>query len=211
MLLIIKHYLMEKSREKKYNELISLLDLKQGTSILDIGVNDQEYSPVDNYFEKRYPYPKDITVLSIQELDQFPQRYPEISSVYYKGGTFPFDNKSFDVVISNAVIEHVGSTNKQIEFVNEMLRVGKKVYFTTPAKEFPLEIHTNFPFIHWLSKKLFNKIVTLLGKEWASGNYMNLLSKKYLKKVITASKASTSQIIIHKIGPFPLHYIVIVQ
>lgn len=79
---------MERSRERKYHELLTLLDIKKGTSILDIGVNDQEYSPVDNYFEKKYPHQKDITVLSIQKLNQFPQRYPLISTVYYEGGVF---------------------------------------------------------------------------------------------------------------------------
>lgn len=128
-----------------------------------------------------------------------------------KGGCFPFSDKQFAVVISNAVIEHVGGHNEQVQFLNEMLRVGSKVYFSTPAKEFPLEIHTNFPFIHWLPKQYFDKIITYAGKPWASGNYMNLLFKTNLKKVIAASNAHEFQIIVHKFGPFPLHYIVVAQ
>lgn len=201
---------MERSRKKKYNELLTLLDLKERTSILDIGVNDQEYSPVDNYFEKRYPHPKNITVLSIQELIQFPKRYPKISTVVYRGGSFPFKDKSFSVVISNAVIEHVGSRNDQIFFINEMLRVGKKIYFSTPAKEFPIEIHTNYPIIHWLPKHFFNQIVNFSGKKWASGNYMNLLSRKNLQQLLATSNATKYRIITHSLG-FPLHYIVVAQ
>ena len=78
-------------------------------------------------------------------------------------------------------------------------------------KEFPLEIHTNFPFIHWLPKQYFDKIITYAGKPWASGNYMNLLFKENLTKVIAASNAHEFQIIVHKFGPFPLHYIVVAQ
>jgi len=202
---------MKRSREKKYKELLTLLDLKEDTSVLDIGVTNREFSPVDNYFEKRYPYPKNITILSIQELTEFSNRYPEISTVYYKGGVFPFNDQSFSAVICNAVIEHVGSRNNQILFINEMLRVGKKVYFSTPAKEFPIEMHTNYLFIHWLPKQLFNYITYFIGKSWASGDEMNLLSKKSLQQIIAASNADKSQIITHRIGPFPLHYIVVAQ
>jgi hypothetical protein len=113
---------MERSRKKKYKELLTLLDLKEGSSILDIGVNDQEYSPVDNYFEKKYPFPKDITTLSIQEIKYFRQKYPDISPVYYEGGVFPFKDNSFSAVISNAVIEHVGNKNDQLLFINEMTK-----------------------------------------------------------------------------------------
>lgn len=210
MLLATKHFLMERSRKKKYNELLTLLNIKEGTSILDIGVNDQEYSPVDNYFEKRYPHPKDITVLSVNELHQFPKRYPEISTVFYKGGAFPFKDKSFSVVISNAVIEHVGSRDDQTLFINEMLRVGQKIYFSTPAKEFPIEIHTNYPVIHWLPKHFFDQLVSFTGKKWASGNYMSLLSKKSLQQLLATLNATKYQIITHRLG-FPLHYIVVAQ
>jgi len=202
---------MKRSREKKYKELLTLLHIKEDTSILDIGVNNKEFSPVDNYFEKRHPYPKNITVLSVQKLIQFSNRYPEISTVYYGGGVFPFKDQSFSAVISNAVIEHVGSRNNQILFINEMLRVGKKVYFSTPAKEFPIEMHTNYLFIHWLPKQLFNYIANFIGKGWASGDDMNLLSKKSLQQIIATSNAVKFQIITHRIGPFPLHYIVVAQ
>lgn len=207
----IKWSLMQKSRKRKYDDLIELLDIKQGCSVLDIGVADQEYSPVDNYFEKKYPHPHNVTVLSVEKLERFPDNYSNISCVYYKGGVVPFQDKCFNVVISNAVIEHVGQQNEQIQFVNEMLRVGEKVYFTTPAKEFPVEMHTNFPLIHWLPKSSFNKLIFFFGKEWAAGDYMNLLSKNALYQILSASTAKNFKIITHKIGIFPLHYIVVVR
>jgi SAM-dependent methyltransferase len=207
----IKWSFMQKSRKRKYDDLIELLEITKGCSVLDIGVADQEYSPVDNYFEKKYPYPHNITVLSVEKLERFYSNYSNISCVYYKGDVFPFQDKCFNAVISNAVIEHVGQQNEQIQFVNEMLRVGEKVYFTTPAKEFPIEMHTNFPLIHWLPESFFNKLIIFLGKEWAAGNYMNLLSKKALYQILSASTAENFKIITHKIGMFPLHYIVVVR
>lgn len=38
----------------------------------------------------------------------------------------PFDNNSFDAAVSIVTLEHVGDEEKQIQFVNESIRVGKK-------------------------------------------------------------------------------------
>jgi hypothetical protein len=89
-----------------------------------------------------------------------------------------------------------------------MLRVEDVFYFATPAKEFPLETHTNYPFIHWFSDKMFDKIITFLGKAWASGNYMNLLTKRKIEILMRASDATEHTIITHRLGLFPLHYAV---
>lgn len=204
----IKHYLMEKSRRKKYKHIISLTQPNFKTTFLDIGVNDTEYSPFDNYFEKHYSYQHNITALSIIPLDNFPKKYPHVKTIVYDGGVFPFDDNEFSVVISNAVIEHVGIKKEQIDFINEITRVGKQFYFTTPAKEFPVEIHTNFPFIHWLPKTYFNFIVARLGKGWAAGDYMNLLSKNSLQEMLLLSNCKNYKIITHWFGPLPLHYTV---
>lgn len=204
----LRHNLMKRSREKKYNQLLSLAKLSENSSILDVGVADREYSPVDNYFEKKYPYPSHITALSIYPLKEFSKRYPEIKAVTYNGGEFPFQDKKFSLVISNAVIEHVGDFQQQLFFINEMSRVGEQLFFTTPAKEFPIEMHTGYPFIHWLSDATFDNIVKRIGKAWASGNYMNLLTKKKLEQLLTASDVRTFKIFTHRLGLFPLHYTV---
>jgi hypothetical protein len=199
---------MQKSREKKYQEFLLLTKPSKDSKILDVGVADQEYSPFDNYLEQKYPYPHNIKALSMHSLGKFKKKYPDIKTIKYDGDKFPFNGKEFQIVHSNAVIEHVGGFEKQLLFINEMVRVGDIFYFTTPAKEFPIEMHTNYPFIHWLSKKKFNKIVTWLGQEWASGNYMNLLLKRDVEHLLKKSNVREFKILIHKIGPFPLHYAV---
>ena len=204
----IKHYLMGKSREKKYGRFLSLTKPSKDSTILDVGAADKEYSSFDNYLEKRYPYPHRITALSVYPLKEFSKRYLEIKPVTYNGGEFPFEDKQFSLVVSNAVIEHVGSFQKQLLFINEMKRVGYQFFFTTPAKEFPIEMHTNYPFIHWLSDTKFDGIVTWLGKGWASGDYMNLLRKRDIENLLKAVRVREFKIITHRIGPFPLHYTV---
>jgi len=71
----------------------------------------------------------------------------------------PFSSKSFDVVFSNSVIEHVGSQEKQFEFARECSRCGTGYYIQTPNKWFPLDLHTFFLFVHWLPERMFRKAV----------------------------------------------------
>jgi SAM-dependent methyltransferase len=131
--------------------------------------------------------------------------------ITYKGGRFPFEDKQFSIVYSNAVIEHVGEKQEQLLFIKEMRRVGYQIYFSTPAKEFPLELHTNYPFIHWFPKEKFNKVATYLGKEWAAGAYMNLLRKEDITILLEAANVRQYKILTHRLGPFPLHYAVWVR
>lgn len=52
-----------------------------------------------------------------------------------------YPDKSFDVVFSNSVIEHVGDDEKQAQFALEVRRIGKSYWVQTPSKYFPIEAH----------------------------------------------------------------------
>jgi SAM-dependent methyltransferase len=201
-----KEFLMKRSREKKYNYIINTTKPSELSSILDVGCADIEYSLYDNYFEKRYPFPENITALSIYPLEQFKKRYKNIKAVTYDGSAFPFEDKDFSIVISNAVIEHVGGIEDQLFFIKELGRVGQQFVFTTPAKEFPIEIHTNYPFIHWLPASYFDKLISLLGKPWAAGNYMHLLNRHDIESLMQSAKITDYIISTIRFGPFPIHY-----
>ena len=83
------------------------------------------------------------------------QEQSKKQTIQYAGGKFPFSDKEFDWVFSNAVVEHVGDDNAQLLFLNEMMRVAKNVFFTTPNKYFPMESHTNIFFLHWNDERFY--------------------------------------------------------
>jgi len=205
----IKYKLMYRSRSDKLKLFLNDVCSSDSNKVLDVGAADVEYSPFDNFLEKYYPHPEKITALSIFPLVHFSQRYPSVSAVVYQGGRFPFEDNSFDVVHSNAVIEHVGSRDKQIDFVKELARVGKKFFFTTPSRHFIFETHTNIPFFHFLPKHFFDRLLLLLGKEWASGDYMNLLSRKDVEVLMRKACVHKFKIITKRMMGLPLHYFVI--
>jgi hypothetical protein len=91
-----------------------------------------------------------------------------------------------DLVISSAVIEHVGNFKNQTNKVRNMIQLSKKyVIITTPNRFFPVEVHTKLPLIHWLPKKMFRKILLSLRMDYfACEKNLNLLDISELKKIL---------------------------
>lgn len=150
-----------------------------------------------------------ITALGIDTPKEFPLRYPSAKVVQYEGSEFPFSNQEFDICWSNAVIEHVGNTERQVLFIKEIKRVSRKAFITTPNKHFPVELHTRTPLLHYLPKTWFDKYLRLIGKTWASGDYMNLLSKSDLLKLLEKADIMEYRIIANYFFGFPIDYIII--
>ena len=66
----------------------------------------------------------------------------------------PFDSKSFDLVFSNSVIEHVGSYENQEKFANEVRRLSDKYIVQTPSLWFPLEPHSLIPLFQFIPHRI---------------------------------------------------------
>ncbi len=70
-----------------------------------------------------------------------------------------FDDKSFDLVFSNSVIEHVGSFKEQEMMAREMHRVARHGFLQTPNKYFFMEPHFLFPYFQLLPTYVKRKMV----------------------------------------------------
>lgn len=65
----------------------------------------------------------------------------------------PFPDESFDLVISNHVIEHVGDLSDQQDHMRELKRVlrpGAWLYLAMPNRWAPVEPHFKLPLLSWL-------------------------------------------------------------
>lgn len=65
------------------------------------------------------------------------------------GRALPLRGGSVDMVLSNAVIEHVGGEADQVAYLAEHARVGRAWIVTTPNRWFPVESHTSAVLRHW--------------------------------------------------------------
>ena len=150
----IKTFVMKASRNNKIEHFYSLCS--RGDHVLDVGVTNNEHNSHVNLFLNKFRLSdSQYTGLAVEPMDEIRNKHPGKRFVEYAGGRFPFSDNEFDWVFSNAVIEHVGGEEEQIEFINEMMRVSNNVFFTTPNKYFPVEAHTNTLFRHWFSKHFY--------------------------------------------------------
>lgn len=76
----------------------------------------------------------------------------------YDGKRLPVGDQTFDLLISNSVIEHVPLAERT-GLAAEMLRCSRKVVMQTPALEFPIEPHFLMPFLHWCPRGLGSLLV----------------------------------------------------
>ncbi len=172
-----------RSRERKLRLLLEELRPTAETTVLDVGADELGFGEGDgcgtlNFLEELYPWPERITALGLHEGAGFRARYPRIRYVQGDACALPFEDGAFDIVFSNAVIEHVGGRDRQRALVSEALRVGRSVFVTTPNRWFPIEVHTRLPLVHWLPDALSHRVYRALGKGFATENH--LLSRREL-------------------------------
>lgn len=103
----------------------------------------------------------DTVACGLDERTSLPVTYVRADACY-----LPFADKRFDLVFSNAVIEHVGGIQEQSRFIREHVRVGRHWIVTTPNRWFPVEPHTHALFRHyspaWREKRSdkFSRLLT---------------------------------------------------
>lgn len=164
------------ARQKMFDTFMDLIKPDAGSRILDCGVTPDGSLNESNFFEAMYPYVSMVTATSIEEASYLESKYPGLTFVQTAESKLPFADRSFDIVVCFAVLEHVGTRDAQRQFVAELMRVGKRLFLTTPDRAFPIEVHTFIPFIHWLPQPVHQSILRALKLDfWAETKNLNLL------------------------------------
>lgn len=130
-------------RKRRMRRFMREIPLGPDTTILDVGGFPATWEAVPK-LECR------ITILNIDPQAASAPRAEKYDIVIGDGTALPFADRSFSVVFSNSVIEHVGDHAQQAAFAREVSRVGRSLWIQTPAKSFFIEPHLIAPFVHWL-------------------------------------------------------------
>jgi SAM-dependent methyltransferase len=84
------------------------------------------------------------------------------------GVELPYEDGSFDVVLSNHVLEHVGERADQARHLREISRVLSPqgvAYLASPNRWQLLEPHFHVPFLSWLQKGMRSTYLSLWRRE----------------------------------------------
>ena len=143
--------------------------------VLDVGVTDTAWRS-SNFLEAGYPWPERITAVGLEPMPTFEKLFPSVHVVVADGRELPFGRYEFDIGFSNAVIEHVGSREEQRRLVTELVRTCRRVFISTPNAAFPIDPHTLLPFVHWLPRRLRDRVLFWFGQgRWAGESNLNPL------------------------------------
>ena len=141
------------NRNRKAQRLEDIVAAIGAKSVLVVGVQPRQNKPFENIIANRMAAAAEMFVPSgilFEKLDGRAEHSVTWEHFLVADGLFlPFADNAFDLVVSNAVIEHVGDEPEQVAFVAEHVRVGKHWAMTTPNRWFPIEAHTRVFFKHW--------------------------------------------------------------
>jgi ubiquinone/menaquinone biosynthesis C-methylase UbiE len=134
-----------KFRSERLRRMCEICGISENSRILDVGGN--YYT-----FWVYCPIKPRVTILNPNAFSLKCDE-PGFSTMLGDGRALPFESKSFDFVVSNSVIEHLGEWQQQKLLAEEIRRVGRSYWVQTPSRTFFMEPHFLAPFIHFLPKK----------------------------------------------------------
>jgi hypothetical protein len=213
----INHFnFIDRIVKKKRQEMLDIINKKLRDikihDALDIGTTNDSKLSSSNFFCRMFDKIPKHKSISNQKINN-----SRFERCLKKSITSNFSKKAInilksDLVISSAVIEHVGNFKNQTNKVRNMINLSKKyIMITTPNRFFPIEVHTKLPLIHWLPKKMFRKILLFLRMDYfAHEKNLNLLDISELKKILDTFSREISYKIynIHFLG-FVSNFLVI--
>ena len=182
-------------RRQRMRRLVELVNIRSGMRVLDLGGTPAIWEHVSA--------PLEITLLNlpgtlskeVSAILQSPQLRHHTFRVIEGDAcnVAEFGDRSFDLVFSNSVIEHVGPPSKQVEFAHEVLRLGKSYWVQTPSVWFPIEVHSGMPFYwfypSWLRAALIRHWRKHLPAWWADDmDTTRVLSRRRMAELFPSGR-----------------------
>jgi hypothetical protein len=133
-----------RNRHKKVRSITEFMTAHGLRTVIVVGVAGDSDQPNEDIVEHALTRSAEV----VAAISHVPVQ-TSLPLVIADGRALPFGSGTVDLVLSNAVVEHVGGEAEQQRFVDEHVRVGRAWYVTTPNRWFPMESHTSVLLKHW--------------------------------------------------------------
>lgn len=166
------------SRQRKLRTLLTVIE--PGASVLLVGISPGEGIGTESLVERGLAEHAIVVGLVYPPVNK-----PVLGLATVRGDAraLPFADNSFDYVVSNAVIEHVGGRDGARRLLLEADRVARRGWIhTTPNRRFPIEVHTGVPLLHWLPTRARELSFSLIGFEF-SEEICHLFTARSLRRL----------------------------
>ena len=148
-------------KAEKIARLLELASRKQPIRLLEIGTGS---GGIAHWFAHHPQLRCEVVAVDVCDNRQLHEGY---SFQQVEGVDLPFEEASFDVVISNHVIEHVGDAQAQARHLSEIRRVMKPDgvgYLAVPNRWMLTEPHYRLKFLSWWPHGWRTPYLKLMGK-----------------------------------------------
>jgi 2-polyprenyl-3-methyl-5-hydroxy-6-metoxy-1,4-benzoquinol methylase len=153
------HAILEtKSRIRKAQKIQAILEYDKDLSkakVLDIGTGSGHIAHELARAARK--------VVSVDLVDERKEK-KDYEFHLVKDEALPFDDASFDVVITNHVVEHTPDQKKHLSEVYRVLKPGGTIYLATPNKLWFKDPHYKLPFVSWLPRSMSTQYLRLMQK-----------------------------------------------
>ena len=148
-------------KAQKIEILLNLKQTKKPLRILEVGCGS---GAIAYYFATHQTLECQVSAVDVYDNRVVTNHY---NFIKVEGIKLPFPDNSFDIIITNHVIEHVGSKSEQLTHIKEIKRVlalNGECYLAVPNRWMLTEPHYGLKFLSWLPKKYRNFYLKLWGK-----------------------------------------------
>jgi SAM-dependent methyltransferase len=135
------------SKARKIELLLGLRSTGRTLRLLEVGAG---VGGISHYFGTNTDLRCDVDAVDVEDVRQAREGY---RFRVVEGVRLPYDDATFDVVITNHVIEHVGDETAQrlhLQEVRRVLKAGGVGYLAVPNRWQLVEPHYRLAFLSWL-------------------------------------------------------------